>query len=102
MRRVRGLLLLLLTPILYGCATETSADPSAITMAIDQSPTSFDPRVAIDSTAQRLFGLIFVSLVKKDHQSAIEPDLALSWDIPDPKTYIFHLREDAKFHDGRP
>ena len=29
------------------------------------------------------------------------PDLAESWEIPDPLTYIFHLRHGVKFHDGR-
>ena len=32
----------------------------------------------------------------------ITPDLAESWDQPDPLTYIFHLRRGVKFHDGRP
>jgi len=45
---------------------------------------------------------MFSSLVKKDEHSVIQPDLATSWDIPDPTTYIFHLRNDVKFHDGRP
>lgn len=33
----------------------------------------------------------------------IEPELAKSWEIQDGgKTLIFHLREDATFHDGSP
>jgi peptide/nickel transport system substrate-binding protein len=45
--------------------------------------------------------LIFSSLVKKTREYTVEPDLALTWEIPDPVTYIFHLRDDAAFHDGR-
>jgi peptide/nickel transport system substrate-binding protein len=96
------LILLIVVLLIPGCTTHTSADPGAVTIAIDQAPTTFDPRVANDATAQRLFGLIYVSLVKKNHKAEIEPDLALRWDIPDPKTYVFHLRSEAKFHDGRP
>jgi peptide/nickel transport system substrate-binding protein len=99
---VTWVLLLLVAFSAVGCTTNTSADPGAVTVAIEQAPTTFDPRVANDANAQRLIGLIFVSLVKKNHQSEIEPDLALRWELPDPQTYIFYLRNDAKFHDGRP
>jgi peptide/nickel transport system substrate-binding protein len=29
-------------------------------------------------------------------------DLAESWDLRDPLTYVFHLRRGIRFHDGRP
>jgi len=47
---------------------------------------------------------IFEALVAyKDESTALEPGLAESWDIsPDGKTYTFHLRKGAKFHDGTP
>jgi len=32
----------------------------------------------------------------------LHSDLAGSWELPDPLTYIFHLRRDVKFHDRRP
>jgi peptide/nickel transport system substrate-binding protein len=84
------------------CTSQTSADRDVITVALDQPPVNFDPRVGIDATSERLFQIMFSSLVKKDEHSAIQPDLAASWDVPDPKTYVFHLRRDVKFHDGRP
>lgn len=47
---------------------------------------------------------IFEALVAyKDESTALEPGLAESWDVsPDGKTYTFHLRKGAKFHDGTP
>ncbi len=30
------------------------------------------------------------------------PKLATSWDTPDPKTWVFHLREGVTFSDGTP
>jgi peptide/nickel transport system substrate-binding protein len=87
---------------LTGCEQSTSADPDIITVALDQPPTNLDPRIGVDASSERFFQIMFSSLVRKDEHSAIQPDLALSWDIPDPKTYVFHLRHDVKFHDGRP
>ena len=35
--------------------------------------------------------------------SVVTPELAESWDVTDDgKTYVFHLRKDATFHDGTP
>jgi peptide/nickel transport system substrate-binding protein len=96
------LCLLWLIFFLPSCTTHTSADPDVITIALDQPPTNLDPRLGVDASSERLFQIMFSSLVKKDEHSAIEPDLATSWDNPDPKTYIFHLRRDVQFHDGRP
>jgi peptide/nickel transport system substrate-binding protein len=70
-------------------------------MALDEAPQNLDPRIGIDATSERLIQLMFSSLVKRTPQFTVEPDLALSWDIPNPTTYIFHLRNDAFFHDGR-
>jgi peptide/nickel transport system substrate-binding protein len=71
-------------------------------MALDLPPTNLDPRIGIDATSERLSQLLFSSLVRRNERAEIEPDLAERWEIPDPLTYIFHLRGDAKFHDGRP
>jgi peptide/nickel transport system substrate-binding protein len=84
------------------CTAPTSAAPDVITIALDQPPTNLDPRIGVDASSERFFQIIFNSLVKKDEHSAIQPDLATSWDTPDPKTYIFHLRKNVRFHDGRP
>lgn len=94
--------LLALVLLLPGCANHAATDPNTVTIALDLAPTTLDPRIAIDASSQRLFELTFSALVKKNDQFAIEPDLALRWETPDPLTYIFHLRDDVTFHDGRP
>ena len=43
---------------------------------------------------------IYDSLVAVDKDLKIIPSLALSWEQPDPKTYIFKLRQGVKYHDG--
>jgi len=96
------LLCFLCSVLLTGCGNQASADPEVITIALDQPPTNLDPRIGVDASSERFFQIMFSSLVKKDEHSAIQPDLATTWDIPDPRTYIFHLRHDVQFHDGRP
>ncbi|MBI3739626.1 MAG: peptide ABC transporter substrate-binding protein [Chloroflexi bacterium] len=47
--------------------------------------------------------LVFSGLVAFDPQLNLIPDLAESWDVSTGGTvYTFHLRTNAKFHDGRP
>jgi peptide/nickel transport system substrate-binding protein len=93
---------LLVVLLASACTTQTSADPGVVTMALDQTPDNLDPRIGQNAASQRLDSLIFNSLVKKNQNSELVPDLALRWDLPDPTTYVFHLRDDVRFHDGRP
>lgn len=88
--------------LLPACSSHAGGEPGTVTMALDLPPTNLDPRIGIDATSERLSQLLFSSLVRRNERAEIEPDLAERWEIPDPLTYIFHLRGDAKFHDGRP
>jgi len=47
--------------------------------------------------------LIYDTLVWKDSTGQILPWLAHRWDrSPDARTYTFHLRDNVRWHDGRP
>jgi peptide/nickel transport system substrate-binding protein len=89
--------------LLAGCgSSQTSAASSTVTFLLDSAPTNLDPRIGADAYSEHVDGLIFSSLVGRDANMKVIPDLAQSWDMPDPLTYIFHLRPGVKFHDGRP
>lgn len=46
---------------------------------------------------------LFDTLVKFDDEGVAQPVLAESWEISDDQTVTtFHIRDDAKFHDGKP
>jgi len=77
-------------------------DPNALVMIIESSPTNLDPRVGIDAQSERIDELIFDSLVRRDEHFELKPWLAESWEIPDPQTYLFHLRKGVRFHNGQP
>ncbi|MBV9608378.1 MAG: ABC transporter substrate-binding protein [Acidobacteria bacterium] len=71
-------------------------------MIIESSPANLDPRVGTDAQSERIGKLIFDALLRRDEHFNLQPALAESWDIPDPLTYVFHLRQGVKFSDGRP
>ena len=85
-----------------GCgAAKHSNDPGTLNFLIEASPTNLDPRIGADAYSEHIDGLIFSSLVAHDAKMKVIPDLATSWDTPDPLTYIFHLRSGVKFHNGQ-
>ena len=85
---------------LCGCARQ-KPDAQTAVMLIESSPLNLDPRIGTDAQSERIGELIFGGLVRRDQNFELKPRLAESWEIPDPLTYIFHLRHDVRFHDGR-
>jgi oligopeptide transport system substrate-binding protein len=81
-------------PRLYGIARD-----QALVLAGGEStnPRDYDP------AANGGDKLIFSGLVSFDPNLNLIPELASSWDIsPDGTVYTFHLRPDARFHNGKP
>jgi len=91
---------LLFLALLAGCAKKPS--PDTLVMIIESSPANLDPRVGTDAQSERIDALLFDGLVNRDEHFNLVPGLAERWDIPDPLTYIFHLRRGVRFSDGRP
>ena len=100
---VPSLLLYVITPLFFaGCTRTSASDPSTLTFLLESNPTNLDPRYATDAQSQHIDGLLFSSLLQRDSEMKLHGDLAESWDTPDPRTYVFHLRKDVRFQDGRP
>ena len=83
-----------------GCAAPQSPDPNVITVGIPAAPANLDPRLGIDAASQRLHQLLYDNLLEKDEALRVGPGLATGWDMPDPLTYVVHLRLGVRFHDG--
>ncbi len=94
-------LLLLMALALSSCSRTVATEPGVVHFLIETFPTNLDPRIGTDAVSQRLDSLIFSSLVELDAQRIPHGDLAEKWETPDPVTYVFHLRNGVKFHDGR-
>ncbi len=102
LRRWRYLAFVMLVAVLGGTLSCSSKpDPNALVMIIESSPTNLDPRVGLDAQSERIDDLIFDDLLTRDAHLNVTPGLAERWDVPNPLTYVFHLHQGVKFHDGR-
>ncbi len=100
-RRFASLALVFLACLLV-LSCHRALPPDTLVMIIESSPANLDPRVGTDAQSERIYKLVFDSLVKRDDHFNLKPWLAESWETPDALTYIFHLRRDVRFHDGSP
>ncbi len=76
----------LVVAFLSGCGRAREAnDPNTVNFLIESMPINLDPRIGTDAQSQHLDGLIFDSLVSHDAKMNIVPDLATSWETPDPR-----------------
>ena len=65
-------------------------------------PPTLDPHLTSDTTSAGLVVEIFSGLVALNTDLQLVPDVAESWEINEDGTvYTFHIRDDAKFHDGK-
>jgi peptide/nickel transport system substrate-binding protein len=76
-------------------------DPTTLRFLIESSPNNLDLRQGTDAQSERVGGLIYDALVKKDSHFVLQPWLATSWERPDPLTWVFHIRPNVHFHDGK-
>lgn len=69
----------------------------------DTDPSTLDQQLTVTVAEARLFSDLYQGLVMEDAKGAIIPGVAKTWDIsPDGITYIFHLRDNAKWSNGEP
>src|SRR6266550_1143355 len=99
--RVCGGLMVIVCLLIAGCRGRVE-EPGSAVMIIESSPNNLDLRQGTDAQSERVGGQIFDALVKKDEHYELQPWLAASWEQPDALTWVFHLRDGVRFHDGRP
>lgn len=99
-RIILSCLLAALLGSIPGCR-RTSTGRDSVVVLIENSPTSLDPRIGVDAQSEHIYSLIFDALVKRNEQFNVEPYLASSWEYPDPKTVVFHLRPNVHFQNGQ-
>jgi peptide/nickel transport system substrate-binding protein len=95
-------------PVALGClllATFSITPPlwaKTLRFASGFDPQSMDPHGLALQYQTRVTSQIYESLVGRDRNFDIEPQLAVSWQQTAPRTWRFKLRPGVTFHDGTP
>ena len=84
----------------YGCFQKDNYEKNILIIGMENSPTNLDPRFSLDLASHQVIQLIFNSLLKKDLNGNLVPDLAVNWEFINDLEYLFHLKKGVKFHDG--
>lgn len=88
---------------LIGCRSPASErPPGSLVVGIESYPLQLDPRYATDANSVRIGNLIYNSLLRADEHGRLQPELAEDWRRLDERTYLFNLRTEVKFHNGKP
>ncbi len=88
--------------VLTGCAGGGGSTAGAtFRVGLQDDPKSLDPAIGYDVPSWAIEHLMFESLVTYGFDSQIVPALASAWKEEGGKAYVFTLRTDPKFHDGR-
>jgi len=94
--------LILLTLLISACNSENkSLKSQSLVYCSEGSPTTFNPQQATSSfTLDASARVLYNRLLEINPQTQnIEPSLAKSWEIStNGRHYVFHLRQDVKFH----
>lgn len=92
------------SPALVGAPGGDVGTPPGATLRVPQAvePVTLDPAQVQDGPTIEFLMQVFEGLVQWNVENKLAPCLAESWDVSkDGRTYTFHLRKAAKFHNGR-
>jgi peptide/nickel transport system substrate-binding protein len=75
----------------------------SLQVVVTPEPPSLMVGLVQNGPTQMVAGNIYESLLRYDEKLQPQPSLAESWEIsPDQKVYTFKLRQNVKWHDGKP
>ncbi len=93
-------------------APEDQAVQGATLVRVGREPPTLDPHLTVDTDSAMYIVEVYGGLVTIEPQNPhdlfnpqleIVGDLAEAWEISDDgRTYTFHLREEGRFHNGKP
>ena len=99
--KIRALLFAI--ALLFGAVLAGAADPRGeLRVAIPWTPENLDPTMNLASIRATVGASLFDSLVGRDRDNRIVPELAESWRLLNDTTWQLKLRRGVVFHNGEP
>src|SRR5690606_34312018 len=94
--------LMLLSSALFATPVLAQGGSGFVRVALQAMPESFNPVLPIELNGNIVAGTLFAPIAAVNPATfATEPYLAESWEVSDDlKTWTFHLRQNAVWHDG--
>lgn len=88
---------------LWTSSAVSQANKDTVTILVRNDSIGFDPqKVTGRGAAEILFMMTDTLVAVEDDQKTLQPLLAKSWTVsPDGLTYVFNLREDVRFCNGK-
>ncbi len=91
----------LLLALLFSCRSSSPSTPYVV-IALENRPTSLDPRIGTDQVSQRLHQILYRGLVRREKDFTLVPDVASRFYRRGQLEWVFEIKEGLKFSDGRP
>jgi peptide/nickel transport system substrate-binding protein len=86
--------------LLAGCLAALPSAAQTLRLASAFDPQTMDPHGLALLYHTRVVSQVYESLVGRDEKFALEPALAVSWQMTSPTAWRFRLRPGVEFHDG--
>src|SRR3989304_3316597 len=83
-------------------AATTVPAKTEITVVIANDPATLDPQVSEDGNERAVNDSVYETLLTRDEDMNIVPNLATEYEQLDATTWQFKLRQGVKFHNGEP
>ena len=96
---VNGASVLLVAMLAAGCALGPPP-PATLRIAYPYEIVTVDPHAHVDGITEAVLAAMYEGLVHFEPGLQVQPWLADSWTNPNDATWILHIREGVRFHDG--
>ena len=103
MRRILFAASVLMATAMLAPLPASAQDADKVTVALPSDTPSLDPTIDTSPIGVNIRLNIFDQLTDVAPDGTVKPRLAVSWEAsPDATVWTFTLRENTKFHDGKP